>query len=166
MPGPVDRPDLRRAETDLAFSIGTEHRPLTFRKAALVDIGTAVRDGSLCRTEVGWRASTFAPLFPVFAGQLVADGRQLELRGIYEPPGGGIGLLIDQALLQYFARRTGRWFLDRIADAATGRAPRIRHGLTTPAVGRSPALSSCFERRSKTAARAVRPLTSRGARRA
>jgi hypothetical protein len=114
---PPDRPDMRRVETDLAFSLRSDARTLTFRKAALVDVGAVdVRDGA-CTVEIGWRAASFAPLFPVFAGQLVADGRRLDLHGVYAPPGGGVGLLIDQAFLHHVARRTARWFLDRVAEA-------------------------------------------------
>jgi hypothetical protein len=52
----------------------------------------------------------------VFVGSLHADGSELRLEGEYAPPGGGIGLLIDQTFLQYFARRTANWFLDRVAE--------------------------------------------------
>ncbi len=75
--------------------------------------------------EIGWRAASFAPLFPVLAGRIVADGSGLQLHGVYAPPGGGIGLLIDQALLHYFARRTATWFLDRLVEevVASSRPP-------------------------------------------
>ena len=114
---PPDRPDLRRVETDLAFTLQSDGRALTFRKAALVDLGSASVTADGCTVEIGWRAASFAPLFPVFAGRLVADGRGLHLHGVYAPPGGGIGLLIDQAFLHYFARRTADFFLDRLASA-------------------------------------------------
>lgn len=114
--GPPDRPDLRRVEADLAFALRSEGRDLIFRKAALVDIGSAGPVDGGCAVELGWRASSFAPLFPVFAGRIVADATGLHLRGIYAPPGGGIGLLVDQAFLRHFARRTATWFLDRLAE--------------------------------------------------
>lgn len=113
---PAERPGATRVEMDLAFALEADRRVLTFRKAALVDIGPAVVADGRCRVEVAWQAASFAPLFPVFVGSLVADGRQLRLEGDYAPPGGGIGLLIDQTFLQYFARRTAKWFLDRVAE--------------------------------------------------
>jgi hypothetical protein len=112
---PPGRPDLRRIETDLGFTLGGDAQPLTFTKAAYLELGTVTGDGAALTCEIGWRASTLAPLFPVFAGRLVANGTRLRLTGVYEPPAGGVGLVIDRAFLHHFARRTGRWFLDRVA---------------------------------------------------
>jgi hypothetical protein len=39
----------------------------------------------------------------------------LRLDGVYAPPGGGIGLLVDRALLHFVAQRTAIWFLERVA---------------------------------------------------
>lgn len=120
--GPSEHPHLRRVETDLAFSLASEPRTVTFRKAAYVDLGTIRRDGSLCAGEVGWQASTFAPLFPVFAGTIEIRDGGLHLEGVYAPPGGGIGLLVDRGLLHHFARRTAVWFLDRLSDELAARS--------------------------------------------
>jgi len=117
---PAERPAAARIETDLAFAVDADQKVLTFRKAALVDIGPATVVEGRCRAEIAWQATSFAPLFPVFVGSLVADGHELALEGDYAPPGGGIGLLIDQTFLRVFARRTARWFLDRIADEVIG----------------------------------------------
>jgi hypothetical protein len=114
---PPDRPDLVRVETDLALTLRSEASPLVFRKAALVDVGirTVTEDG--CTGEIAWRAASFSPLFPVFAGQLTVGRHRLRLHGVYAPPGGQLGLLIDRALIHRFAERTGRWFLDRLVVA-------------------------------------------------
>jgi hypothetical protein len=112
---PPDRPDLTRVETDLAFTLQAEAgRQLVFRKAALVDIGigAATRDG--CQGEIGWRAASFSPLFPVFAGRLVVGRSRIQIQGVYAPPGGQLGLLIDRAMIHRFAERTARWFLDQL----------------------------------------------------
>ena len=119
---PPERPEHRRIETDLAFALPAERRTLTFRKAAFVDIGPVRRDGRTCSAEIGWRASTLAPLFPVFGGRVEARAGVLRLEGVYAPPGGGIGLLVDRALLHFVAQRTAIWFLERLAaqvDAAS-----------------------------------------------
>lgn len=110
--GPPDRPEIRRLQADLALGLGSDGRVLTFRKAALVDVGPvhAQRDG--CTVEIGWQAASFAPLFPVFVGTLSIRGNTLRLAGTYAPPGGSIGLLIDRAFLHHFAFRTAAWFLD------------------------------------------------------
>lgn len=108
----------RRVETDLALPLGGDGRIVTFRKAALVDVGPRQVTASGCRFEVAWQAASFAPLFPVFAGQLEVLDRSVRLRGAYAPPGGAIGLVIDRAILHYVAYRTAGWFLDRLLDRA------------------------------------------------
>ncbi len=113
VPGPRDRPDLRRVQTDLAFTLSREGRIVTFRKAALVDIGSAAPDAA-GDVEIAWRATSFAPLFPVFAGHLTFRAGTLRLRGVYAPPGAGVGLLADRAILHHFALRTAGWFLERL----------------------------------------------------
>lgn len=111
---PDDRPDLRRVETDLAFPLLGQERAISFRKAALVDVGLLSSGSGGCAAEVAWRAASWAPLFPVFAGRLVAQSERLELTGVYAPPGGQMGLAIDRVLLHHVAERTAEWFLDRL----------------------------------------------------
>lgn len=114
VPSPPDRPDMVRLEMDLAFALSSDGgRELTFKKAALVDIAM-VPGGAGCTGEIGWRASSFSPLFPVFAGQLTTKQGRLTLTGVYAPPGGQLGLLFDRTIIHRFAERTARWLLDRI----------------------------------------------------
>lgn len=112
---PPDHPELRRVETDLAFELTEERRTMTFRKAAFVDFGPVRQSSSGCAAEISWRASSYAPLFPVFAGTIQANDGLLVLDGVYAPPGGGVGLLVDRKFLRVFARRTANWFLDQLA---------------------------------------------------
>jgi hypothetical protein len=114
--GPTGQPHLRRVETDLAFALSDDPERLTFRKAALVDVGVTPNQDGTCTGHVEWRASTFAPLFPVFAGTVTAHDGGLHLEGVYAPPGGGVGLLVDRTFLHHFARRTAIWFLDRLIE--------------------------------------------------
>lgn len=114
-----DHPELRRVETDLAFELTEERRTMTFRKAAYVDFGPVRRTPTGCAAEISWRASSYAPLFPVFAGTLRANEGLLILDGVYAPPGGGVGLLVDRSFLRVFARRTANWFLDRLVAELT-----------------------------------------------
>jgi len=111
---PPDRPDLVRVETDLALTLRSDSSPLVFRKAALVDLGVRSMTEDGCISEIAWRAASFSPLFPVFAGHLVIGHTRLHLSGVYAPPGGQLGLLIDRAMIHRFAERTARWFLDRL----------------------------------------------------
>ncbi len=94
-------------------------RVLTFRKAAFVDIGFVPPGVAAWSVEISWRPASFAPLFPVFAGRLSVRPDGLQVAGVYAAPGGGVGLLVDRAILRYFAQRTAGWLLDRvIAEAA------------------------------------------------
>jgi len=129
---PPDRPDLIRVETDLAFTLRSDGRPLVFRKAALVDIGVGMAGAGTepgCTGEIAWRASSFSPLFPIFAGRLIVGPSRLQIEGVYAPPGGQLGLLIDRAMTHRFAERTARWFLDQLVtelrdiDSREGASP-------------------------------------------
>src|SRR5262245_27371345 len=53
---------MRRHEADLQLRVGERPTIVTFRKAAFVDIGPVrpLNDG--WEVEIGWRASSFAPL--------------------------------------------------------------------------------------------------------
>ena len=107
---------MHRVETDLAFALSDDADRLMFRKAALVDVGVTHDATGGCIGHVEWRAASFAPLFPVFSGTVTAHDGGLHLEGVYAPPGGGVGLLVDRTFLHHFARRTAIWFLDRLIE--------------------------------------------------
>ena len=113
--GPVDHPQLRQVATDLDLPIldGSSTGPV--RKAALIDLGAAQQVGDRVVVEVAWRSASFAPLFPVFAGQLSISADEIVLDGRYAPPLGTVGLLLDQALLHLIARRTAGALVARLA---------------------------------------------------
>lgn len=107
---------MRRLQTDLGLHI-RDHAGGFFRKAAYVDLGTPRPVGGGYELEIGWRAATLAPLFPVFAGRLAIGDGELRLEGWYAPPGGFVGRVADRVLLQIAARSTARWLLAALADA-------------------------------------------------
>jgi hypothetical protein len=109
---------MRRYEADLRLRTSDAPSLVTFRKAAYVDIGPLQALDGGWQVEVGWRASSLAPLFPVFAGTLVIRSGELTLSGSYAPPGGVMGRAADRALLHIAAEGTARWFLARIDEAA------------------------------------------------
>ncbi|NJD29892.1 MAG: hypothetical protein FIA92_16565 [Chloroflexi bacterium] len=125
---PVDEAEApsggRRYLTDLVLPLPPDGRRLSLRKAALVDVGpfTSLPNGG-CEIEIAWRSATLAPLFPVFAGQLVVARDGLTLDGRYAPPGGAIGRAADRMLLHTAANGTARWFLGHLLDAVSGDAP-------------------------------------------
>jgi hypothetical protein len=119
---PSDSPDLRRYAIDLRLRLGSDSTALTtFSKAALLDLGQPRRTPEGWEVEIRWRASTGAPLFPVFSGWLTIVTGALRIEGLYAPPGGVVGRVADRMLLHVAANGTARWLLteiERAADAA------------------------------------------------
>jgi hypothetical protein len=113
--GPAEREDLRRISTVLELPIFDGSAPGPIRKTALVDIGIPVALAGPLVVQVGWQSDSLSPLFPVFAGQLLITTTILLLDGLYAPPFGRLGLLIDRHVLHVVARRTAQAFLARLA---------------------------------------------------
>jgi hypothetical protein len=103
-----------RILTDLELPVRDGSRS-TVRKSAMLDVGPVRSSGTSLRVPIAWHSATFAPLFPVFAGELLIDASMLTLSGHYAPPFGRLGLLMDQTLLHFVARRSGQALLDRVA---------------------------------------------------
>jgi hypothetical protein len=116
---PPPAPGLRRHLVDLRLRLGGEATALTtFRKAAYVDLGEPRRIGDRWEADIGWRAATAAPLFPVFSGRIVVERTGLRIEGVYAPPGGAIGRAADRLLLHVAANATARWLLTELDRAA------------------------------------------------
>ena len=111
-------PGMRRHQADLRLRVSDHPRLVTFGKAAYVDIGPVQALDVGWQVEVAWRASTLAPLFPVFSGTIVTRDEELTLSGWYAPPGGAVGRAADRALLHIAAEGTGRWLLGELDNAA------------------------------------------------
>ena len=109
---------MHRHEADLRLRVSDHPSLVTFGKAAYVDIGPVQELDSGWQAEVGWRASTLAPLFPVLSGTIVAREGDLTLSGWYAPPGGTVGRVADRAVLHIAAEATARWLLSALDEAA------------------------------------------------
>jgi hypothetical protein len=109
---------MHRHHTDLRLRVGDRPSLTTFRKAAYVDIGPVEPLNDGWQVEIGWRAATMAPLFPVFSGSLVLHGEELTLSGWYAPPGGELGRLADRTVLHVAATGTANWLLGELERAA------------------------------------------------
>jgi hypothetical protein len=109
---------MRRHQADLRLRVSDHPSLVTFGKAAFVDIGPVRHLADGWEVEIGWRASTLAPLFPVFSGTIVHRAGELEVSGWYAPPGGAVGRIADRALLHIAADGTGRWLLATLDEAA------------------------------------------------
>jgi hypothetical protein len=119
-PVPSTHSDLRRYLTDLSLPLRSHSPGIVFKKAAFVDVGVITSSLGSCEVEIGWRSSSLAPLFPVFAGRLSLTPSGLSLDGYYAPPGGDLGAVLDRAFLNIAARGTARWLLERISGALRG----------------------------------------------
>lgn len=120
-----DQAGRARYLLDLELRVSDLAPPVSFRKAAFVDVGPldASISGPLV-VEIAWCAAGMTPLFPVFAGTLSWHDGDLKLDGVYAPPGGAVGAMADRPLLTVAARGTGRRLLERIAQAmAEGERP-------------------------------------------
>ncbi len=113
---------MRRHQADLRLRFSEKPAIATFRKAAFVDFGPIQPTNDGWDVEVGWRAATLAPLFPVFSGRIVAHGQELTVAGWYAPPGGELGRVADRVLLHVAAAGTARWLLGEIERAALSTA--------------------------------------------
>lgn len=109
---------MHRHQADLRLRVSDHPSVVTFGKAAYVDIGPVRELETGWQAEVGWRASSLAPLFPVFSGTMVAREGDLTLSGWYAPPGGTVGRVADRAVLHIAAEGTARWLLGALDEAA------------------------------------------------
>jgi hypothetical protein len=109
---------MHRHQADLRLRVSDQPSLVTFGKAAYVDIGPVRPLDDGWEVDIGWRASSLAPLFPVFSGTIVAERDELTLSGWYAPPGGTLGRVADRALLHIAADATARWLLRELDDAA------------------------------------------------
>lgn len=126
-PQPPLPPGVTRHALDLEMSVGAGAAEVALRKAAFVDAGIlseAPAPKRALEVPISWRASTMAPLFPVFAGTLRWAGGELSLDGWYAPPLGTVGQAADRMLFRVVARRTAHWLLDRIVAEMAAEAPR------------------------------------------
>ena len=113
--GPNELHDLRRVRTILELPIFDGSGPAPISKTAMVDIGLPAAFAGGVAVQIGWQSDSLSPLFPVFAGQFRITAMVLVLDGLYAPPFGRLGLMIDRHLLHFVARRTAEAFLARIA---------------------------------------------------
>jgi hypothetical protein len=111
----VDRRGAARYLLDLELRVSDLAPRVSFRKAAYVDLGALDASGARLVVDIAWRAAGLTPLFPVFAGTMSWHDGELQLHGVYAPPGGAVGAVADRLLLNVAARGTGRRLLERVA---------------------------------------------------
>lgn len=91
-------------------------------KAIEIDMGEPLYRAGATTIPISWKATGVESLFPVMNADLVvepmgADMVQVVLRGSYQPPLGGVGRLLDRALLHRLAQASAKSFLDQLCSA-------------------------------------------------
>ena len=98
---------------DNASRVGLKVAGVSLRKRVTVDLGEPTSDGSWTNVPLSWRATFPRRLFPVLHGkiELVPVEKsltRLTVRGMYEPPLGKLGALLDEAVMHGVAEATVR----------------------------------------------------------
>jgi hypothetical protein len=119
LPGLAERAN-RRGESLLAdVGFGSRGR---IHKTVEVEVGEPVVANGATAIPIRWSASGPGGILPALDADLEvaplgAEGSQLAISARYVPPFGGLGRLIDRAMLARVAESTIKCFLDRVAEA-------------------------------------------------
>lgn len=106
---------------DAAYRRGEElaigPTPAVAAKVAFT-IGVPVVGSNAVIFPIAWEATGARSLFPHMDAELVlspmVDSTHIEFRGVYTPPFGGLGALLDRVALYRLAQATVRAFLERL----------------------------------------------------
>lgn len=118
-------PLARRAEAEgetLRLRLGPAWAGGRIRREVEVRLGPVRPRGDACVIALSWSAVGATALFPVLEGDLelasIGPGEtRLTLSASYVPPLGGVGQVLDRALLHRLAQSTIRSFLGQLAEA-------------------------------------------------
>jgi len=95
-------------------------KPVSLAGLVLFDIGEPEVSAAGHLYPLRWRATGARSLFPLLKAELIlADMSErvlVSLRGVYEPPMGSLGRLVDRALLSRVADATVKSWVDQLAD--------------------------------------------------
>jgi hypothetical protein len=95
-------------------------KPVSLAGLVLFDIGEPEISAAGHLYPLRWRATGARNLFPLLKAELIlADmsGQVLiSLRGVYDPPMGSLGRMVDRALLSRVADATVKSWVDQLAD--------------------------------------------------
>jgi hypothetical protein len=123
------------AWADLAIRHGEELRtridpgPFMPAKEVHVEVGKAERRSGSVVIPLKWKATGPEALFPEMNADLVLQpightDVQVVFRGSYDPPFGGIGRLLDRALMHRLAEASVKSFVDQLCSSVNERSHR------------------------------------------
>jgi hypothetical protein len=106
-------------------AVGMRVAGVSVHKKVAVELGQPERKGDWTQVPISWKATFPERLFPVLFGhlELVPVDREitrLTVSGMYEPPLGKLGELIDDAVMHGVAEATVREVAESIARQLTG----------------------------------------------
>lgn len=101
-------------------AVGLRVAGVSMRKRVTIELGVPEQVGDWTNVPITWKATFPEQLFPIMTGRLelvpVDHGAtRLTISGMYKPPLGRLGALIDDALMHNVAEATVRELTDDIA---------------------------------------------------
>ena len=108
------------------YAVGLRIAGVPFKKQVHVEAGEPVKLGDWIEVPITWRATYITGLFPVMVGKVELepvdpDVTRLSVCGMYEPPLGGLGKHVDDALMHRVAEATVKELAKAIAKILESR---------------------------------------------
>jgi hypothetical protein len=121
--------DSYRGGEELLVRIGNRQHNVVAAKTVRLHSGTPIRERSSIRIPLSWAATGTPRLFPKMTADLtmVPLGDQLtqiRFEGVYQPPLGAVGRMLDRAILHRVAEMSVKDLVDRIVAILEVDSPR------------------------------------------
>jgi len=109
-----------RLQGDNEAAVGLRVAGVSVRKRVIVELGEPETKGEWTNVPISWKATFPEQLFPVLVGRVELvpvekNVTRLTVSGMYEPPLGRLGALIDDAIMHSVAEATVREVTESIA---------------------------------------------------
>jgi len=109
-----------RLRPDQKSEVGLRVAGVSLRKRVTVELGEPEKQGDWTNLPISWKATFPERLFPVLTGHLELvpvdkDETRLTISGMYQPPLGRLGGVIDDAVMHNVAEATVRELAEEIA---------------------------------------------------
>ena len=109
-----------RLQKDNAAEVGLLVAGVSIHKRVIVELGEPEKKGEWTNVPISWKATFPEQLFPVLVGRLELVPvekklTRLTVSGMYEPPLGRLGALIDETIMHSVAEATVREVTESIA---------------------------------------------------
>jgi hypothetical protein len=109
-----------RLQADSAAEVGLRVAGVSIHKRVIVELGEPEKKGEWTNLPISWKATFPEQLFPVLVGRLELvpvekTVTRLTVSGMYQPPLGRLGALIDETIMHSVAEATVKEVTDSIA---------------------------------------------------